>query len=115
MARPDSGKLVDAEGNPIIFRVKGLDRTMPDAIFNCEVIVWSGGGNMVAQVVDDRPVTISAPPDAISYQEAEEARHARAEEHFAKERAAAEMEQAAKPTATIEAEIERKKPEPTKA
>lgn len=114
MARPDSGKIVDAEGNPIIFRVKGLDRTMPDAVFNCHIVVWSGGGNMVAEVIDERPITVSAPPDATSYQEAEEARKARADEHFAKERAAAEMERGAAAPA-VEAEVERKKPEPTKA
>ena len=86
-----AGFFVDADGNPVVYRVKGADRSMPEAIFNCKIEVRPGG-NMVAVVVDRRPVTVSPIPEGITPTEAEEARQTRAAEYVEQEKAAADME-----------------------
>lgn len=85
------GWIVDADGRPQVFGVKGWDRSLPDAIFSCKLEVRPGG-NVVAVVIDNRPITTSPPPVAPTPEQVREDRDARAELAAERERGAAERE-----------------------
>ena len=98
--------VVDADGERKHIRVIGWDGTEPSNVYEGWIEVRRGG-MMVFHAVDNRAITVSAPPAVPTHEEIKAATDQRAAEYMEKEQAAAAQERQA--ASKKQAELEEKR------